>query len=131
MTRAPPPARFSRGRNPTARVLYENAEVKNAESPGNGLIFLGLYDDATQVERYLNLAGIQVGETLRTPFTPDLNAQGAAIFSLIAEDGRHVLIVLADTADNLADATDRLDSGEFRDAIVSDSLGIIIIPGSG
>ena len=108
-----------------------DAEVRNSESPEKDLIFLGLYDDAVQVERYLNLAGIQVGETVRTPFTPDLDPQGSAIISLQAQDGRHIFIVLADTLDRLADATDRLDSGEFRDVIVSDSLGIIVIPDAG
>ena len=108
-----------------------DAQVRNSESTGKDLIFLGLYDDAVQVERYLNLAGIQVGETLRTPFTPDLDPQGAAIISLQAQDARHILIVLADTLDSLADTTARLDSGEFRDVIVSDSLGIIVIPNAG
>ena len=108
-----------------------DAEVRNSESPEKDLIFLGLYDDAVQVERYLNLAGIQVGETVRTPFTPDLDPQGSAIISLQAQDGRHILIVLADTLDRLADATDRLDSGVFRDVIVSDSLGIIVIHDAG
>ena len=108
-----------------------DAQVSNSESPGKDLIFLGLYDDAVQVDRYLNLAGIQVGATLRTPFTPDLDPQGVAIMSLLAQDDRHILIVLADTLDSLADATARLDFGGFRDVIVSDSLGIIVDPNAG
>jgi len=108
-----------------------DAQVKNREEPGKDLIFLGLYDDAVQAERYLSLAGIQVGETLRTPFTPDLDTQGAALISLQAQDGRHILILLADTLDTLADATARLESGEFRDVIVSESFGIIAGPNSG
>ena len=115
----------------TLSAFQINAEVRNSESPGKDLIFLGLYEDAVQVDRYLNLAGIQVGETLRTPFTPDLDPQGAAIISLQAQEGRHILIVLADTLDSLADATARLDSGAFRDVIVSDSLGIIVVPTTG
>ena len=105
-----------------------DAQVKNREEPGKDLIFLGLYDDAVQAERYLSLAGIQVGETLRTPFTPDLDPQGGALISLQAQDGRHILIVLADTLDTLAEATARLESGEFRDVIVSELLGIITTP---
>ena len=103
-----------------------DAQVKNRETPGKDLIFLGLYDDAVQAERYLGLAGIQVGETLRTPFTPDLDPQGAALISLQAQDGRHILILLADTADTLADATAGLESGKFRDVIVSDLLGVAV-----
>ena len=119
------------GMRRTLSKFQIDADVRNSESPEKDLIFLGLYDDAVQVERYLNLAGIQVGETLRTPFTPDLDPQGSAIISLLAQDGRHILIVLADTLDNLEDAADRLDSGQFRDVIVSDSLGIIVVPGGG
>ena len=104
------------------------AQVKNSESPDQDLIFLGLFDDAVQAERYLDLAGIQVGETLRTPFSPDLELEGTAIISLQAQDDRHILIVLADTLDTLAGATFRLDSGKFRDVILSESLGIIIDP---
>ncbi|MEE8466684.1 MAG: hypothetical protein V3S68_09420, partial [Dehalococcoidia bacterium] len=95
------------GMRRTLSKFQIDAEVKNTESPGKDLIFLGLYEDTVQVDRYLNLAGIQVGETLRTPFTPDLDPQGAAIISLQAQDGRHILIVLADTFDSLADATAR------------------------
>ena len=112
----------------TLSTFQIDAQVRNRESPGQDLIFLGLYDDAVQVERYLNLAGIQVGGTIRTPFTPDLAPEGAAIISLQAQDDRHILIVLADTLDTLADMMDRLDSGEFRDVIVSDSFGIIVTP---
>jgi len=114
------------GLRQTLSKFQIDAQVKNIESLGQDLIFLGLHDDAVQVERYLNLAGIQVGETLRTPFTPDMDPQNATIISLQAQDDRHILIVLADTFDNLADAMERLDSGEFRDVIVSDSMGIIV-----
>ena len=116
------------------RTLSEfqiDAEVRNSESPGKDLIFLGLYDDAVQVERYLSFAGIQVGETIRTPFTPDLDPQGGAIISLQVQDGRHILIVLADSLDNLTDVAGQLDSGRFRDGIVSDSFGILVFPDAG
>ncbi|MCH8200802.1 MAG: hypothetical protein IIB85_02645 [Chloroflexi bacterium] len=102
-----------------------DAQVRNSEEPGEDLIFLGLFDDAVQVERYLGQAGIQVGETLRTPFSPDLDLQGSALISLQVQDGRHILIVLADTVATLADATARLESGAFRNVIVSELLGVI------
>ncbi|MCH7738422.1 MAG: hypothetical protein IH872_13605 [Chloroflexi bacterium] len=103
-----------------------DAQVKNREQPGEDLIFLGLFDDAAQAERYLGQAGIQVGETISTPFSPDLDPKGTALISLQAQDDRHILIVLADTLDTLADATARLESGEFRDVIVSELLGVIV-----
>ena len=113
------------------RTLAEfqiDAQVVNSEAPGRDLIFLGLYGDAVQAERYLNLAGIQVGETLRTPFAPDLEPEGAVIISLQAQGDRHILLVLADTVDALAEATFRLETGQFRNVIVSDLFGIITIP---
>jgi hypothetical protein len=67
-----------------------------------------------------------VGETLRTPFSPDLDPQGSAIISLQSQEDRHILIVLADTVDTLRDATARLESGAFRDVIVSEMLGVIV-----
>jgi hypothetical protein len=100
--------------------------VRNREQPGEDLIFLGLFDDAVQAERHLRQVGIQVGETLRTPFSPDLDPQGSAIISLQSQEDRHILIVLADTVDTLRDATARLESGAFRDVIVSEMLGVIV-----
>ena len=119
------------GMRRTLSKFQIDAEVRNSESPGKDLIFLGLYDDAVQVERYLSFAGIQVGETIRTPFTPDLDPQGGAIISLQVQDGRHILIVLADSLDNLTDVAGQLDSGRFRDVIVSDSFGILVFPDAG
>jgi hypothetical protein len=103
-----------------------DAQVRNREQPGEDLIFLGLFDDAVQAERHLRQVGIQVGETLRTPFSPDLDPQGSAIISLQSQEDRHILIVLADTVDTLRDATARLESGAFRDVIVSEMLGVIV-----
>jgi hypothetical protein len=103
-----------------------DAQVRSREQPGEDLIFLGLFDDAVQAERHLRQVGIQVGETLRTPFSPALDPQGSAIISLQSQEDRHILIVLADTVDTLRDATARLESGAFRDVIVSEMLGVIV-----
>lgn len=86
---------------------------------------MGLFDDAVQVERYLGLAVIQVRETIRTPFTPDLQPQGSALISLQSQDDRHILIVMADSLHTLADVSAQLESGEFCDVIVSDLLVVI------
>ena len=110
------------------RTLSEfqiDAQVRNSEQPGEDLVFLGLFDDAVEVEWYLSLAGILVGETIRTPFSPDLELQGSALISLQNQDSRHILIVLGDSLETLEDVAGRLESGDFRDMIVSESLGVI------
>ena len=113
------------GMRRTLSSFQIDAQVRSSEQPGENLVFLGLFDDAVAVERYLGLAGIQVGETIRTPFSPDLEPQGSALISLQSQDSRHILIVLADSLETLEDVADRLETGEFRDVIVSDSLGVI------
>jgi len=66
-----------------------------------------------------------VSETIRTPFTPELQPGGSALISLQSEDSRHILIVLADSLETMGEVAARLESGSFRDVIVSDSLGVI------
>lgn len=112
------------GMRRTLSSFQIEAQVKNSESPGEDLIFLGLFDDALKVERYLNLEGIQVGESIRTPFTPDLEPAGSVLISMQAQGDRHILIVLAENKEALASATAQLESGAFRDMIVSRSLGV-------
>ena len=114
------------GMRRTLSSFQIDAQVRHSEQPGEDLIFLGLFDDAVQAERHLTQVGIRVGETLRTPFSPDLDPQGSAIISLQSQDDRHILIVLAETVDTLRDAIARLESGEFRDVIVSEMLGVIV-----
>ena len=54
----------------------------------------------------------------------DLPREGTAITLLHRDRDRHVLVVLADTADALADAAGALLSGEFRKDLVGDFVGM-------
>ena len=47
------------------------------------------------MSRYLQAAGVRVGDTLGTPFTPELDPQGTFVNVLDQNQDRHVLVVLA------------------------------------
>ena len=91
-------------------------------------VFLGLYQDSLAVSQYLDIAGVQVGETLRTPFSPSMAAEGTAVLMLHEGQDRRVLIVMGKSAGALRGLLDRLESGAFRDGMLSDSLGVFRIP---
>ena len=101
-----------------------SSEVVSVEDVTASTVFLGLYEDASQVGQYLQVAGIRVDDTIGTPFAPELQLQDTAITLLNRDQGRRVLILLADTPETLAGATDRLLSGEFRADLVSDFVAI-------
>ena len=101
------------------------SEISAVEDPSRDTVFLGLYDDASQVAPYLQAAGIRVDDALGTPFTQDLElADTGAIVLDQGPDGRFVLTVLADTPDNLASTVYSLISGNYRGALVSDFVGV-------
>ena len=102
-----------------------SSEIRAEEDPGRDMVFLGLYGDAPQVAPYLQAAGIQVDDTLRTPYTQELELTEAGVIILDhGEDDRYVLTILADTPDRLADMVNQLVSGNYRGALVSDFAGI-------
>jgi hypothetical protein len=67
---------------------------------------------------------VRVGDTLGTPFDPDLDPDGTAVTVLEQDQDRHVLIVLADTPEALEAAVDRLLTGEFREDLVGNYVGV-------
>ena len=79
------------------------------------MLFLGLYDDAPLVSRYLQTSGVRVDGSLSTPFAPELSLKGTATTVLEERHGRSVLVVLGDTQETLNEAVNRLFSGEFRE----------------
>ena len=87
-------------------------------------VFLGLYDNAPGVSQYLQAAGIRIDDDLSAPFAPDIRRQGTAITLLHREQGRHVLVVMANTPDDLAEAVSALFNGDFRQDLVSDLVGM-------
>jgi len=102
-----------------------SAQVSAVEDVSRDTVFLGLYEDAVQVGQYLQAAGVRVDDTLGTPFTPDLDPTGAGIIVLDrGQDGRYVLIVLADTEETLTDTVASLINGGYRHDLVSDFVGV-------
>lgn len=108
-----------------------SSEVVPAEDVSRSAVFLGLYEDAAQVGHYLQAAGIRVDDTIGTPFAPELELKDTAVTLLDLDQGRGVLILLADTPETLSDATARLLSGEFRSDLVSDFVAIRKFEGMG
>lgn len=100
------------------------SEIKGVEDLTEDTVFLGLYDDSAQVAQYLGIAGIQVDETLRTPFTPDIDTDGTALILLHRARDRRVLVILGSSRLSLLDMVRQLDTGGYRSGLVSDFLGI-------
>ena len=98
--------------------------MSGVEDPSRDTVFLGLYDDALQVSRYLQASGIRIGDTLGTPFAPDLEPSGTSITVLDRSGDRDVLMVLADGPEALYGAVGSLLFGEFRAQLVSDFVGM-------
>ncbi|MCE2404681.1 MAG: hypothetical protein J4F43_05945 [Dehalococcoidia bacterium] len=101
-----------------------SARIRGTEDLSRDTVFLGLYDDALPMSRYLQAAGVRIDDTLGTPFAPDLDLEGTSVTVLDQNQDRHVLVVLADTSETLAGAAARLLVGEFRGDLVSDFVGV-------
>lgn len=98
--------------------------MSGVEDPSRDTVFLGLYEDALQVDRYLQASGIRVGDTLGTPFAPDLELAGTSITVLDRSGDRDIIMVLADRPESLYGAVESLLSGKFRAELVSDFVGM-------
>jgi hypothetical protein len=104
--------------------LGVDSQVGSIEDVARDTVFIGLYDDSQRVSRYLAAAGIQVGESISAPSTPDLAAHGTSIVLLNRSQDRHVLVVLAQSPEDLRDTVEQLFSGAFRDGLVDDFVGV-------
>ena len=100
------------------------SDIRGVEDLRSETIYLGLFEDSPNVVQYLDVAGIQVDGTLRTPFTPDIATDGTAIILLHRTRERHVLVILGHSEAILLDTIDRLGSGTFRSGLVDDMLGV-------
>ena len=58
------------------------SDIRGLEDLTNDTVYLGLYEDSTDVSQYLAVATIDVDGTLRTPFTPDIATEGTAVILL-------------------------------------------------
>ena len=104
--------------------LQIDSEILGVEDLTRDTVFLGLYQDSPEVTQYLDVAGVLVDDTLRTPFTPDIPTAGTAIILLHSTEQRQVLVILAASRGSLQDMVNRLLSGRFRSGLVSDFLGV-------
>lgn len=112
--------------------LAENgilSEIAAVDDVSRDTIFLGLYEDASQVSQYLQVAGVRVDDNLGTDFAGDLALENTTITILDpgfrdGAGGRDMLLVLADSPATLEEAVGRLISGEFRSDLVSDSIAL-------
>ena len=100
------------------------SEVRGVEDLAKDTVFLGLYQDSLAVAQYLDIAGVQVDDSLRTPFTPDIAIERTAVLVLDEGLDRRVLVILADGPETLRSMVGRLASGTYRDGLVSESLGV-------
>ena len=105
-------------------AFQTDSEFRGVEDLTRDTVFLGLYEDSPDMAQYLEVAGIQVDDTLRTPFTPDIATERTAIILLHRTQERHVLVILGDSQGALADMVGRLRSGRFRSGLVSEFLGV-------
>ena len=102
------------------------SQIQGVENLSRHTVYLGLYDDAFNVAQYLQLAGVQIDGQggLRTPFTPDLDRRDTAVAMLHKSGQRRVLVILGDTAEDVSGVLDQLASGDFRDGLVGDFVGV-------
>ena len=95
-----------------------HASVAAAEDVSRDTVFIGLYEDARQVQPYLANAGVRVDDTLGAPFAAEVPLAGTSLTLLDAGPGRHVLIILADTPEGVSGAVGSLLAGDFRQNLV-------------
>ena len=101
-----------------------SSEIRGVEDLTSDTVFVGLYQDSPEVVQYLDVAGVQIDDTLRTPFTPDIPIDGTGVVLLHRTQQRQVLVILAHSQEGLLDIISRLGSAVFRNGLVSDVLGV-------
>ena len=108
----------------TLSTFQRASNVSGTEDITKDTVFLGLYEDADQVAQYLQLAGVHLDESLRTPFTSDMDPAGTGTILFHSGPDRQVLVVLADSPPGLGLMVSFLQSGKFRDGLVDDFVGV-------
>ena len=100
-------------------------ELRRLDNGGGDTVFLGLYEDAAAVGRYLDAVGIYVEESgINAPFAPGLSREGTGLLALYRAGEREVLVILADTPKGLEKIIGQLESGGFRRGLVADYAGV-------
>ena len=104
------------------------SKIAGAEDITQNTVFLGLYEDAPDVAQYLEIAGIRIDDSVRTPFTPAIGREGTAFILLHAGADRHVLTILGGSEAAVGELVGKLDFGDFRPGLVSEFLGVYQTP---
>lgn len=112
-------ADYLNGQGKVARVLKYD-EVGSTQDT----IFMGLFKDANRVSRLLDGIATSPGDTLDLKTMGPIGQPGTAMVYLYREGRRHVLVVLADGGQKLAQVSDLLKNGNFRKWLVGDSMAI-------
>ena len=100
------------------------SEVAEQENAGRDTVFLGLYENPASVARYLDSAGVILGDSLTAPFSPGIPLEGTALILLHRAGERDVLVVLSDTPEGLAEMVGKLNAGTFRSGLADDFAGV-------
>ena len=100
------------------------SEFRGVEDLTKDTLFLGLFEDSPAVAQYLDIAGVQVDDTIRTRFTPDIASEGTGVLLLHEGHDRRVLIILGDSLGTVQRLVFRLAVGTFEAGLVSDLLGV-------
>jgi len=108
--------------------FQRNSRIVGSEDITQDTLYLGLYQNASDVAQYLEVAGIRVDESLRTPFTPDLDKKDTGLMLFHQGVDRNVLVILGDSEDSIATIVEQLESSEFQAGLVSDFVGVYRTP---
>ena len=102
-----------------------SSQMGAIENVGRDAVFLGLYDDAAEVNRYLLTSGVGIDEDV-VSFSNGLQMERdeTAITLLHREEGRHVLVILGDSTEDLSNAVEALLDGRFRWDLMNDYTGV-------
>ena len=120
------------GQGTAAKALLtgfqRNSRIVGAEDITQDTVYLGLYQHASDVAQYLEVAGIRVGDSLRSPFILDLDKEDTGLMLLHQGVDRKVLVILGDSEDSIINVVEQLASGEFQAGLVSDFVGVYRTP---
>ena len=108
--------------------FQRNSRIVGSEDITEDTLYLGLYKNASDVAQYLEVAGIRVDDSLRTPFSLDLNKEDTGLIFFHQGVDRIVLVILADSENSIANMLELLESGEFQSGLVSDFVGVYRTP---
>ena len=120
------------GQGTAAKALLtgfqRNSRIVGAEDITQDTLYLGLYQHASDVAQYLEVAGISIGDSLRSPFTLNLGKEDTGLMLLHQGVDRKVLVILGDSEDSIINMVEQLASGEFQAGLVSDFVGVYRTP---